>query len=534
MQLQPQKLFDDNGPDTFAASRSCFDALVARLHAAESMALTHSEVESVIQDDGMEVLRQLMQGHVQLRHLQETKHEVVEGADGVDRTHRRERPRQLMTIFGPIEIERISYGARGSDSLCPLDAELNLPPEKQSHGVRRRAAVESAKGSFDEAVAALQETTGAKVAKRQVEQLAVRAAQDFDDFYQSREVSSAAEVEQTGSINVLTTDAKGVRLHLEDLRPQTQKAAKKRREAAATDAFRLGLPKPRDATERDRKRMATVASVYTIEPYVRRPEDVVGELKGVRVVDDQRPKPEKKRVWASVKEGPEDVLCEMFEEALRRDPERMKHWVGLVDGNETQLLLLQELSRIADVEITIILDLLHVASYVWKAGHALHGRGTRKAETWVRERILEILRGHSSQVAAGMRRSATMRSMTRKARQPVDTCADYLLKYRDFLHYDEYLSAGYPIATGVIEGACRYLVKDRMEITGAIWRLDSAEAVLQLRALRASGDFGEYWQYHEQQENLRHHKTRYANGVPSATNLVRPVKRTAGHLRVVK
>ena len=117
-------------------------------------------------------------------------------------------------------------------------------------------------------------------------------------------------------------------------------------------------------------------------------------------------------------------------------------------------------------------------------------------------------------VAAGIRRSATLLNLSPRARLPVDKCADYLLKYRDFLRYDEYLAAGYPIATGVIEGACRYLVKDRMELTGARWSLAGAESVLRLRALRASGDFAPYWKFHLEQERKRHHAKRYADGQP--------------------
>ena len=122
-----------------------------------------------------------------------------------------------------------------------------------------------------------------------------------------------------------------------------------------------------------------------------------------------------------------------------------------------------------------------------------------------------ILSGHSSTVAAGLRRSATLRQLSSKQREPIDRCANYLLKYRDFLHYDTYLAAGFPIATGVIEGACRHLVKDRMELTGARWSTDGAEAVLRLRALRASGDFDSYWSFHLDQELQRIHTSRYAN-----------------------
>jgi hypothetical protein len=126
----------------------------------------------------------------------------------------------------------------------------------------------------------------------------------------------------------------------------------------------------------------------------------------------------------------------------------------------------------------VTLDFIHVLEYLWKAAHCFHRSGTDEAEAWVRARALRILQGHSSHVAAGMRRSATLQKLPPDARKGVDSCADYLLKYRDYLRYDENLRRGLPIATGVIEGACRHLIKDRMDITGARWGLSGAEAVL--------------------------------------------------------
>ena len=161
------------------------------------------------------------------------------------------------------------------------------------------------------------------------------------------------------------------------------------------------------------------------------------------------------------------------------------------------------------VQITVVVNLIHVLGYLWKAGKALTGDDIAETEAWVSERTGRILRGHSSQVAAGMRRSATMRRLDARARKPIDNCANYLLKYRSYLRYDQYLRDGLPIATGVIEGACRSVVKDRMDITGARWGLPGGEAVLKLRSLRASGDLDAYLAYHAQRQLERNHLVRY-------------------------
>src|SRR5262249_47100111 len=223
-----------------------------------------------------------------------------------------------------------------------------------------------------------------------------------------------------------------------------------------------------------------------------------------------------------------------IEEEQRRDRKHTKEWVALVDGNETQLDLLRLAAKDYGVELAIILDLIHVLEYLWKAAWAFHAAGDRAAESWVGERLAEILRGRSSSVAAGMRRSATLRGLSDLERAPIDDCADYLLKYREFLRYDRYLTKGYPIATGVIEGACRYIVKDRMEKTGARWSLEGAEAVLKLRSLQASGDFDEYWEFHLQQEYKRNHEARYENG-KAPKPLPAPERASKGsRLRLVK
>lgn len=162
----------------------------------------------------------------------------------------------------------------------------------------------------------------------------------------------------------------------------------------------------------------------------------------------------------------------------------------------------------------IVLDIIHVIEYLWKAAFAFYADTSKQAESWVSKRLVLILEGKSSSVAAGMRRSATLRQLTPSQRKPVDSCARYLLNNANYLRYDDYLKAGLPIATGVIEGACRHLIKDRMDITGARWSLTGAEAVLRLRSLYISGDWHEYWRFHLQKEHQRNHLALYKDGVP--------------------
>jgi hypothetical protein len=508
----------------FVAAREHFEDLITRLNGEETARMTHAEVERLLDTGGRELIRRLFQGHLDARGVGETTTTVV-GADGRHRTHARISDRELVTVFGPVRVARVGYGQRGVVSLFPRDAELNLPPEIYSHGVRRRAAEEAARGSFDETVLAMARTTGAEVAKRQVEQLAARAAKDFDAFYAARGMTTLAEADQTAPILVLTTDGKGVVMRPDDLREATRKAANSRQRK-----LRTRLTKGEKTATR---RMAAVASVYTIAPFYRAPEDVVRDLDGDTGKAVRRPRPENKRVWASLEKEPAQVVEDMFAEAERRDPQRRKSWVALVDGNETQLRLIKEAAARRGVQVPIVLDVIHVIEYLWKAAYCFHAEATAEAETWVTERLLEILRGKSSDVAAGIRRSATLRALAPNERAAADDCADYLLKYRAHLDYHLSLAAGLPIATGVIEGACRHLVKDRMDITGARWGLGGAEAVLRLRALRSSGDFEAYWAFHEQREHARHHAAHYAAAPPSTVVPLRPSRHRRPNLRLI-
>lgn len=486
--------------DMFTAADECYTGVVKYLRSGEAMELTESQVERELERKGRELLRRLLQAHVDERGPGKAIG-VVRGADGVVRQAERIHERGVQTIFGKVRVSRFGYGASGLWSLHPLDAQLNLPKELYSLEVQHRGAEEAAKVSFDETVGFLKRQIGTAVGKRQVEELVYRAAVDFDPFYARR---SPCTLEETEPILVISADGKGVVMIPRDLRPATRRLAESR-----SHKLDKRLTK---GEKRHRKRMATVAAVYTVAPHLRTPEDVVRSMAPHDKRDPPwRPRPEYKRVWASLEKTPEEVIEEAFREAMGRDPNREKTWVALVDGNEKQLDILKTLARKYEVGLTIVLDIMHVAEYIWDAALAFHSEASKKREEWVTERLLGVLQGRASLVAAGMRRSATLRRRKGKKRKLVDKCADYLLKYKAHLHYDSYLAEGLPIATGVIEGACRHLVCDRMDVA-ALWSLDGAEAVLRLRALRSSGDLDDYWTYHETQEYRRNHVASYADG----------------------
>jgi len=379
-------------------------------------------------------------------------------------------------------------------SVFPLDESLNLPREKYSHGLRERVAKAVVKDSFDETVSTVRQDTGGHVPKRQAESLSTAVVADFDAYYRARAVPGAEETD----LLVMSADGKGIVVRTEDLRPATRKAAQSARHKLKTRLSR--------GEKHHRKRMATVAAIYDVAPHWRSAEQIMGveERSG-----DARPRPAGKRVWASLEEPPEVVIDRLFQEAARRDPERRRRWLVLVDGHEKQLDIVKGCIARYGGDVVVIQDFIHVLEYLWKAAYCFHPEGSQAAEQWVMERALRVLHSEASSVAAGMRRSATRQGLPPARRKAVDTCARYLLKNKARLDYAEALAHGWPIATGVIEGACRYLVKDRLEITGARWSLKGAEAILKLRALHASGDLQDYFTFHRSEERRRNYPTGY-------------------------
>lgn len=501
----------------FCEAHSRMDDLIKKLTTVEAMSGTLGDIERLLAKDGTALLREMLQSYIDARSALEQPVEVV-GADGVTRPHMRSSMRTVETPFGEIHVTRKLYRAVGVAAIAPLDAALGLPGEKYTHEVRRVVAEESAKSSFDEVVELIDKRTGASVPKRQVEELTVRSAQDFDAFYADR----LREPEASNDLLVLSFDGKGIAMRHDDLREATRKAAEAKPRTLHSRLAKGEKP--------NRKRMAQVAAIYSLPRWHRTIADVLHGLHDPRERDEKRPRPINKRVWASIEHGAQRVVDDAFAEGLRRDPERARRWVVLVDGQRDQIDRVLRGARKVGVEITIVLDIVHVLEYLWRAAYAFHADGTPEAETWVEDRLLALLSGRpAGEIAKSLRAMIVRRSLDAKAAKPVVKCASYLVKNARWLHYDRALAEGLPIATGVIEGACRYLVQDRMGRTGARWSLTGAEATLRLRALRTSGDFDDYWQFHLAKEHERTHQSRYADGdVPNPLLSSRP------HLRLVK
>jgi hypothetical protein len=464
-----------------AAARQQFSSRQDWLSAPPTRQLPLHQVECQQEHRGREVQRLLLQAHIQQRGNGDVGPalRVVPGAERMVYSHRRPHTRLWKTIFGPVQITPMSDSHPGAASLHPLDEVLQLPGRSFSYERQKRIVKAAVQGTFRETRERIAEITGAPVPTRSVEEVIQDAAEDLDAFYAQRDPPPWAD---TGSVLVAAVDCKGIGM----IKPVGAHA-------------RVRLTK---GQKRNRKKMATVAAVFTKAPWVRTPQQVVESLFGkdrpVGKADPPAPRPEHKRVWASLTKGKTAVMAEVAAEVSRRDPQGHKTHVALTDGERALPIRVSK-----QLDVTLILDLLHVLEKLWQAASVFHAEGSLEAEQWVCLRAQRILEGHVSQVVQGMRQTVTKLGLTGNQRKTLSAVSNYLFRNRTRMRYDQYLAAGLPIASGPVEGACKNLIKDRMERSGMRWTEAMAEAIVKLRAIYLSGDLDPYWAFHIQQEQNR-------------------------------
>ncbi|MGH3281797.1 MAG: ISKra4 family transposase [Trebonia sp.] len=484
--------------DPFAASKGMFSDLACELAAPAAAGLTADEAEELVDERGREVLRQLLEDHFALRAVREEQQAPapgtpVTGTDQIARTRLETgHGRALATVFGTVPVTRCAWRKPGAPNYCPADAALSLPAGRHSHSLAKLACLEAVRGSYDGACAAVTRRCGKVMGKRQLQESVVHSAAGIPAFYAAR----APEPCTAGTLLILSSDSKGVVMRPGALRAATAKAAAK-----------LGKMRTRlSAGEKpNRKRMATLVTVYDAVPAWRRPHDVIAPPGGRAGARPLRPGPKALAKWlaGSVRDEPAGMIAAMFDEAEARDPLHLRTWVVLVDGADHQLGLIRAEAARRGVTIHVVIDIIHVLEYIWGATWSFHQAGDAAAEDWVAEKALAVLSGGSDRAAAAITAEADAFGLEDSKRSGAGACVRYLGNKREFLRYDQALNAGWPIATGVIEGACRHLIADRLSLGGARWGLDGAEAVLALRAVIANGDFEEYWRYHLECEHQR-------------------------------
>jgi len=403
------------------------------------------------------------------------------------------RGRDYFSVFGKFKVPRRYYHCEGESGVFPLDAQADLAERCYSYLLQEWMDLLSLRETFKESEISMAKLLGLEVKSSRfkvVNQESVTAA-SYDTFYEHKDVASS---ESEAEIEVLEFDGKGV--------PVIKK------EAAKLKA------RPGKGEKRQKKKEAMVGVSYTVDTHERSAEEVADNLIYPERTQAKReaakqagqpvsssPKAQNIRRLASLERSKTEVVKVIVQDAKARDPEHKRPWVIVMDGALGLWALIATVLK--GIDYVGILDIIHVAEYVWKAGNALHGEGTAETQRWVYNHLLSLLRGHVGRVIGGLKQTLNKRSLKAGQRKAVEDAIRYFTNHRKWMHYDDYLQAGYPIGSGVVESTCGHTVKDRMEGTGRRWSIDGAESTLLLRSVYTSGDWDAYWDSHMKQERTR-------------------------------
>ena len=485
----------------YAPTRTRMDDMLAHLQGAAMAAATAEQLELYVTEAGREIQRQAIQDYLDARAATEQRAVDVVGSDQIARTRaERGHRRVVATSVGRVEVERIAYRAPKAPNVHVADAELDLPAHLYSRVLQRQIIHRAAQASLRGAAGSVLDATGLSLGTRQIMQVCQRAAADISAFY-----SLPPEACANTDLLVLSCDATGINMIDSGLREQVRAVA----EAEAASGPRPPSAQLADRTRTGRRRMATVTAVYDAAAVTRTPADVMPSNAAERAARARRaPRASRREVHASVAASTAEMITGMFDLAQQRDPHHRRRWIVLVDGNNHQIERIEHEAMRRGVHLDIVIDFVHVLEYLWKAADDLHP-GQHARQDFVARTARQILEGKVRRVITDLRHAAETENSRGTKASGVERATAYLTAKTDYLGYDIALALGWPIATGVIEGCCRHLIKDRLDVTGARWSLPGAEAILLLRTVIDNGDFDAYWHFHGQREHHRQHTAHY-------------------------
>jgi hypothetical protein len=462
-----------NSQEIIQQVRHEFEAMITKMIPANSLpSLTADAMERDLWKSMLQLGRGLMAAFL-VRHAEKiapahvclSESQVLPPHDTLERSYR--------CVFGKIRFARRYYYRPGQGAF-PADADLNLPLNACSDLLREWQERLGASVPYTEANQILESFLGCPFSNRALQEALVEDAEQVLAFYAQVEPPPP---DPQATLLVVQADGKGVPL-VKDSDPKS--------------VLRPGKG------ARPGKKEAIVTSVYTLSPTPRTPESVVASLFHSEKQTTQRTRsgPHEKWLWATL-EGKSAALEVTAEQVRRREGSHIAGRVALTDGAEA--LQSRVLTQFPD--FTLVLDFIHADEYLWKAANALLGETAPERTAWVEGRTLQMLKGQIAAVVADLIAIAA-RPQTKTARQTLLSVAGYYERNQGYMRYDQYLAAGWPIASGVIEGACRHLVKDRCELSGMRWTQAGAEALLRLRSVMENGDWENFHAYRRRQRQL--------------------------------
>jgi hypothetical protein len=466
-----------NSQDIIQEVRAKFEMMLDFVTGPEAQTATVDHIERCL-------FRRLLSLGAQLLLLffvvrsQNCSRETVQKEDGQELPYHAERKRTYFSIFGKIPLWR-PYFYQAKVGEAPLDAELSLGSDRYSDFLREMTEYLAVYVPYGKDTDVLDRFFDLHLSTRVLQQIIDADAVDVEAFYAQKPPPTPDE---EAEILVLQADGKGVPMVLE---------------APAEPRVRLGK-----GEKRGHKKEAIVTTVYTIACAPRTPEEVVA---GLFCQDENAPsraspppRPQNKHIWATL-DGKDVALDRLTKQVAPRQGNHIQHQVALCDGCEA--LQSRIAARFSD--FTLVLDFIHPHEDLWEVANSLLGETNEQRAEWVAAKTLQMLSGETEQVITEFRRLAQQPKRSAGQREKLTKTANYFERNLPYMDYPTYLAKGWPIASGVIEGACRHFVKDRFELSGMRWIQKGAENLLHLRAVAENDDWDAYHNFRKRQRHTR-------------------------------
>ena len=403
-------------------------------------------------------------------------------AGGQDLPYHAEKKRTYFSIFGKVPVWRPYFYKTGAGGKSPLDEELSLGSDSYSDLLRETLEYVGVYVAYSKACDMHKRLLGVRISTRVHQKMVSEDAADVLAYYAQKPAPDPA---QEAEILVIQADGKGIPMILEE---------------ATKASLRLGK-----GEKRGRKKEALVTSVYTIAPARRTPEAVVSSFFRQNEGNERKkayPKAQNKHVWATL-DGKDAALTRLAQQVEGRSGDHIQHKVALADGCQA----LQQRLETTFPDYTLILDFIHANEYLWKVANRLLGEANDQRLKWVTDKTLLMLSSKTEQLIVDFRSLAEEPGRSKTQGDALTKTANYFDRNLAYMDYATYLAHGWPIASGVIEGACRHFVKDRFELSGMRWHQAGAECLLRLRALAENDDWEAYHLFRRQQRHLRLYDT---------------------------
>jgi len=465
------------------------EELIEMVSGESSQAKTAYEIEGQLWWRMLGLARQLLQLFFVMREKQEGRHKAYE-VDGIRYGYVGQRKRSYVSLFGEVCVSRACYWCRGKGSHYPLDAALSLPARSFSDWVQEQVSKLSLIMPYAEAIEVFSSWLGLDLPKRSAEGINGDHGAYMRAYYEDYAVAEAADEDR---ILVVSADGKGIPMTRQDSPPPEARRGRGQKKTA--------------------KKEATVTALYSIAAYPRRSDDIIRALLADDAAEKDalpaRPTPTHKQVFGTL-DGQEAAFEHLVTQVQRRDQPQFTHYVALTDGNQGLKHRVQH-----DLpQFTLIVDIIHVSEYLWEVANALYGETDAMRVVWMQAALRCVLEDDLDRLLNLL--DHLLPALSPSKQDTLTKVSRYLHNNRDFMDYQTYLHQGYPIGTGVIEGACRHLVKDRFEQAGMRWSKQGAQVMLDLRATYLNGDWHDFQHFRRQQAHQQRYHSDHPDTLPEA------------------